>query len=410
LLFVLPLSAQASTRDANWREDLQYLWDNIQRHPDPFRSTSQADFEQMVSDLDAEIPNLTDEEIVVRLLQIVAALQDGHSWIAFQQSDYAFRYYPLHFYPFSDGVYVIEAAPEYADLVGARLVRIGETNAEQVVERLLLLAPHDNDSSRLVTLPMMLGIADILLGAGIIEDANQPGYVFERADGEQVTINPEPISLADFHTLIPVHWRLPEQEQPMSLSRVGEGFWWMYLEEEQAIYLQYNQTLSRSAVSGMTISSLVEELESALDTLAVNRLILDLRYNGGGDINTARPLRSFFSDNEFFHEPGNLIVLTGRNTFSAAVVFSLWLEQDVDPVFMGEPTGGKPLMFENARPITLPNSRLVGQISARARQDVDVSDTRQAIEPQLPIPPKSTDFFNGRDPVLEAALAYPDSP
>ena len=39
----------------------------------------------MVSDLDAAIPDLTDEQIVVRLFEIVAALEDGHSWIWFTQ-------------------------------------------------------------------------------------------------------------------------------------------------------------------------------------------------------------------------------------------------------------------------------------------------------------------------------------
>ena len=64
-------------------------------------------------------------------------------------------------------------------------------------------------------------------------------------------------------------------------------------------------------------------------------------------------------------------------------MFSLWLEHDVQPVFIGEPTGGKPLMFENAREITLPNSHLLGQIATRARHDVAANDPRQAVEPQV---------------------------
>ncbi len=389
---------------AAWREDLQFLWDKIQHHPDPFRTTAQATFEQMVSDLDTNIPTMTDEQIIVEMLKIVAALRDGHSSMWFQQDDYPFQYYPLHFYPFSDGVYVIEASPEYADLVGARLIQINGIETADVTEKLIPLEPRDNDSSGLVTLPMMLSLSDVLMGVGVIDDPAQPDYVLERADGEQITLNPPLISLSEYHDIIPVHWRLPQQDAPLSLSRVDEPFWWTTLDDDQVIYVQYNQVITRS--DDLTISKLRQALETELADKPITRFILDIRYNGGGDINTAAPLRSFFSNQPIFQRPGGLIVLIGRNTFSAATVFSLWLEKDVNPVFIGEPTGGQPHMFENAREFDLPNSRLHFQIATQARRDVDASDTRQTIAPKVGMVLSSADYFAGNDPVLDAALNF----
>ncbi|MBK8022462.1 MAG: hypothetical protein IPK19_13805 [Chloroflexi bacterium] len=148
------------------------------------------------------------------------------------------------------------------------------------------------------------------------------------------------------------------------------------------------------------------ELERALGAPEIERLILDIRYNPGGDLGTARGLHRLIQEDPRFQERGSLIVLTTRNTFSAAVVFSLWLQRDVQPVFIGEPTGGRPLMYENNRPVTLPHSRLVVYLSTRARSDVDASDTRTAIEPDRFIPLTAADYFAGRDPVLDAALAW----
>lgn len=399
-------NAAPTSADA-WRADLQFLWQNIRNvHPDPFRSTPQADFERMVSDLDTAIPELTDEQIVVRLFGIVAALKDGHSYFWFTGNDYPFRYYPLLFYPFSDGVYLIGAAPAQADLVGSKLVQIGDTSIDAVLERLLALAPHDNDSSRLVTIPMLLSMTDALLGTGITADADQPAYHLERPDGEPVTINPAPVDFAAYRAAIPVAWRLPARAEPLALSRLDESFWWTYLEADRTFYVQYNAVVRRDEATGTTLGALVDALDEAVTTLPLRRVILDMRYNGGGDINTALPLRDEITRTPFFRQPGSLIVLTGRNTFSAAVVFSLWLEQSVDPVFIGEPTGGKPLMFENARRMTLPNSRLTVQIATRARRDVDVSDPRQAVEPDVRVDPSAAAYFAAADPVLAAALAY----
>ncbi|MBI1256864.1 MAG: hypothetical protein GC204_05295 [Chloroflexi bacterium] len=412
LLPLQPLTAQAadSTRDADWREDAAFLWQQIQTiHPDPFRVTTQTAFEQMVSDLNAEIPTLSDAQIVVRLFEIIAALRDGHSWLGFQQTDYPMRYYPLYFYPFSDGLYLVQAAPDDADWVGARLIRIGTTDIMQVRQMLEPLAPRDNDFSGLVTLPMRLSNVDMLLGTGIITDADHAGYVLERTDGEQITLNPTPELFAQFSQPIPLQWRLPQAEKPLALSRVDEAFWWTYLDGDQVIYVQYNQVVSRSTSAPQTLSALRTELESALASGTIRRVILDLRYNAGGDINTARPLRSFFSGSDFFSVPGNLIVLTGRNTFSAGVVFSLWLEHEAAPIFMGESTGGRPPMFENAREITLPHSKLHGQIATQARHDYPGDDTRATIAPQVSVLLSSADYFNQLDPVLVAALAYTES-
>jgi C-terminal processing protease CtpA/Prc len=286
--------------------------------------------------------------------------------------------------------------------VGARLVRIGNHDTSEVTEQLASLAPRDNESSGLVTIPMMLNLADVLIGVGLIDDATQPGYVLERADGERITLNPTPVAYAEYSAVVPVQWRLPQRESPLSLSRVDEAFWWTTLDDDQVIYVQYNQMTSRSA--DLTISALRQALQTEMSGQPIRRLILDMRYNSGGDINTGAPFRSFFHDQPLFQQPGGLIVLIGRNTFSAGTVFSLWLEQDVNPVFIGEPTGGRPLMFENARQFTLPNSHLTFQISTRARHDVVASDTRQSIEPTAAIGLSSTDYFAGVDPVLDAAL------
>jgi len=406
-----PLAAQdttsqnTATRDANWREDLQFLWAKIQQmHPDPYRVTSQADFEQMVSDLDAQIPDLTDDQIVVGLLKMIAALRDGHSWIGLTQNPYPFHYYPLFFYPFSDGLVLIEAAPAYADAIGSRLVRIGSMDVAQVIETLQPLEPRDNDFSGLITLPMLIAMKDVLLGTGIISDADQPGYVLEQPDGTQITLNPAPVSQSVYNDAVPVPHRLPQQDVLLSRSRLDEAFWWTYLDDQQTIYFQYNQVINQSA--GKTISTLSQDLETALTAHPLRHLILDLRYNSGGDTHTATPLRNFFSDNAFFKTPGDLIVLIGRNTFSAGVVFSLWLEHDVQPIFMGEPTGGRPLMFENAREITLPNSQLLGQVATHARNDFAANDQRQAVAPQIEIALSSAEYFSAADPVLDAALAY----
>jgi hypothetical protein len=401
-----PLQSEDST--AAWREDLSYFWEKIVTiHPDPFRQHSQSDFEEKVAALDADIPNLTDEQIIVRMMEFVSMLEDGHSWFyPSGTEDYDFHFYPINFYEFSDGVYVLAATSDYEDAIGARLLSIGGTDIADLMPQLDRLATGDNEYSRLTNRTLMLNMPEILLGAGIISDTAQPSYVLEKPDGEQITLNPVQRPLSELNAAFPSFWLPTQREGTMSLARMNEGFWWTYLEAEQVIYFQYNQVFQQAANSDVTMLTVIRQLEEAFQTLPVQRFILDMRYNGGGNINTARGFLSFFKEEPFFQEPDTLIVLTGRATFSASVVFSLWLEQELNPVFMGEPTGGQPMMFENHRQDTLPNSGLQLLVATRARQDVPDDDTRRSVEPDVPLILSSEDYFADRDPVLQAALDY----
>jgi len=69
-----PLSAQ------DWRDDLQFLAAQMRlKHKSLFHSMTEAQFNQAVEKLEADIPRLNEDQIFVRLQQIMEMVQDGHS-------------------------------------------------------------------------------------------------------------------------------------------------------------------------------------------------------------------------------------------------------------------------------------------------------------------------------------------
>ncbi|MBK8022463.1 MAG: hypothetical protein IPK19_13810 [Chloroflexi bacterium] len=241
------LAQDSRTADstADWREDLENLMTAIGRHPDPYRYAPQTGFDALAAALDADIPVLPDAQIVVRMMEIVSLLQDGHSnFFPAIQRDFAFTLYPLVFYGFSDGVYLIDAAPEYADLVGARLVRIDATPVEDVLADLARLVPRDNDSGGRVLMPANLATAEVLLGLGVIDDPAQPRFLLDLPDGSQETINPAAIPSGEFLERFPRHFLLPVDESVLSRSRANQRLWSTPLNDGRVLYVQYNETQS----------------------------------------------------------------------------------------------------------------------------------------------------------------------
>lgn len=103
---------------AQWREDLQYLARELpKRHKNAFHNISREQFEEMVAELDQVIPTLEDYQIVVRMLEIIAKVGDGHTYV---HPPEWFNALPVRFYWFGDELRVTYAAESYKEALGAR--------------------------------------------------------------------------------------------------------------------------------------------------------------------------------------------------------------------------------------------------------------------------------------------------
>jgi hypothetical protein len=394
---------QNEAAQSAWREDLHLMYEKMQTtHPNLFWRTPEADFKQMVADLDADIPSLTDEQIKVRLMQIVA-LVDGHTQIGIFQPALDFHLYGLRLYTFSDGIYVVDAQPLYKEAVGKKLVSISSTDVDSVYQQVSTVAPHDNDTMLKLTSAFYMVVPEVLHAMGIVEDVDQPAFVVEDEKGQSLTINPKPLTLDEYlkwgnNTFI----TLPPNPDVLYLQhQYDETFWFTYLADSETLYIQYNEVRQTTA-SGKTMIQFVDELESFIKTNPIEQTILDVRHNPGGDNHFYPPLLRLLQQNETLNRPDKLYVIIGRMTLSAAVNFVTELEQSLHPIFVGEPTGEAPNLYGDTRPITLPNSKIQVDVSSLYWQKSTADDERLAIVPSISTPLSSTDYFNGRDPAIEA--------
>lgn len=396
---------QEESAQAAWREDLQVMWEGMQRiHPNLFWRMTAGEFEQAVTLLDADIPYLTDEQIKVRFIQI-AAMIDGHSQIGIFQKAVDFHLYGVRFYAFTDGIFVVDAQPEYQEAVGKRLVSIGSSPIEEAYPQIASVSIYDNEYMLKLTTAFTLAIPEMLRGLGITDSLDQPAYVVEDSSGKQLTINPTPLTLDEY-----LAWgggyfiTLPPNPDVLYLQhQYDEAFWFTYLEDSRTLYIQYNE-VQRTNASGKTLTRFADEVKAFTETTTIDRTIVDLRHNTGGDNRTYPPLLRLLQENPTFNTPGKLYVIIGRMTLSAATNFATELEQSLQPIFVGEATGEPPNLYADARAIILPNSQIQMMVSSHYIQKSSADDTRLMIEPSLPALLSASDYFSGHDPALEAIL------
>ena len=185
ILVAIPssLTAQTKLTPEQWREDLRFFAANMPKmHKNLFHSMTREQFDAAVKRLDERIPTLADHEILVELMRIVALVGDGHTSVRLLQSiDSA---YPLRLYLFKDGLYVRSAAPEYRDAVGARVLRVGNADAEQAMRAVSELTWRDNEMGIKALVPQLLVIPEILHALRLNSDLQKAEFVVEK-DGRQ---------------------------------------------------------------------------------------------------------------------------------------------------------------------------------------------------------------------------------
>ena len=84
--------------------------------------------------------------------------------------------------------------------------------------------------------------------------------------------------------------------------------------------------------------------------------VIDVRNNNGGNLDLLPPLTNVIKQFEQQNSASKIVVITGRNTFSAAQVFITLLNRDTHALFAGEPSSSSPNFVGEGNYIMLPYS------------------------------------------------------
>jgi C-terminal processing protease CtpA/Prc len=138
-----------------------------------------------------------------------------------------------------------------------------------------------------------------------------------------------------------------------------------------------------------------------LSQSGVQRLVIDLRLNGGGNSAILDPWITEIKSSPL-SKKGSLFVIIGRATFSSAIMNAVRLRKETAATLIGEPTAGKPNHFGEVRSFELPNSSITVSYSTKYFRESD--EDSPSLMPDMLVEQTSADYLAGRDPVLDAIM------
>jgi uncharacterized protein (TIGR03437 family) len=391
LLICAPARGFAITA-AQWQSDLQYLVSHLRStHPNLFFHVSAQDFNAAANDLNQRIPQLSDAQITVEIMKLVAMVGDAHT------SVYSpFPFLPIRFRWFSDGLFVNAAAPEYSRALGAKVIEIGNLPVKQAYDAVSTVISHENDHWVREMTETYLGTPEILASLGVTSGPGPVRYLFQDLSGARFEIQVSPSS-SD------LLWPPDSTNGIVPLWRWNYdlNYWFQYLPTTQTIYLAYSRC---EEMPDLSFADFLNQVLAFSRQQPVNHIVVDLRGNTGGDSRAFQPFLDLLSANPYLRSKVTAII--GQATISSGVMAASSLSYQFGIPLIGEPSGGDPFSYGNNARFNLQYSGLV--VSCSTKFFICYPGyTGDSLRPDVPVSMSSADYFARQDPFLLAAMVWP---
>ncbi len=384
ILCLATLCGHAQSRADMYREDLRYLVTTLpEKHIDPFTKISRSDFEKKAEGIASRIDTLGEETFFNELMMLVASVGDAHTMIA----NPGFNTYrlPVRFGAFQEGIFVTASA--LPGLMLARLAAINGVPVENVLERMTAIIADENASYIKLAQLYYLDNACLLKGLGIVESRMEIPCMFVTAAGDTVTAMLKPSPDADVKGAEQYSALLP-------YSQKG-NYWYCYDPEHKLLYFNYRKCAEEP---DRPFKEFNKELFGEVAKEKPEKLVVDLRYNGGGNSKILEPFLKRLKKS-YLNKEGKLYVLIGMQTFSSALLNAVQLEQDFHTVLVGQPTSGNLCHFGEVRSFLLPNTEAV--VSYSTKYFEMRKGCEGPLEPDVRVEYSIENLKQGRDEALQ---------
>ncbi len=421
-LTILPVTLPALAQSAQprgWTGDVQFLLAAIDSiHPDPYGKVSRDEWKAAAAALEEALPGMRYHEAVAGFARLVALAGDGHTRLGHVRLADHTRVelgllpgegfeliYPVAFEVFDDGLYALSTTEAYKAIFGKRVTAINGRPVPDVIEALRPFIAADNEMWILYMVPHYLSQPAYVHAAGITTQLGDPlQLTLTDADGTSLKLDIQSMAAEADATWVEADRYVGATTLLLPLYRqFDDNYELIYLDHSRTVYVRFRQV---SDEDEEPLNKFAQRLFQFVDSADVDRLVIDVRRNGGGNNYLIQPLVHGLIRADKINAPGKLFLIIDRGTFSAAISFVGEVERNTHALFVGEPTGSPVNQYGDSERVTLPASGLTVRIATLYWQPSDPRDERPWVVPDIPAPISFHDYMMHRDPALDVIHAY----
>lgn len=406
--------------DEQWIEDIDCVDRAIKyNHPDPFRKMTKEEWDESITNLKADLPNLTDMEIAFRIQALLSPIKDDHTNVnpislvsSYNKNveDYNdLLYFPINLTWFEDELRVSSVDKNNKDLLGAKLISINDISVSELLEKLHKCIPYDNNQSFKGNAQHIISTYDMLKFLKVVE--KQEGeFTFEMDNGEIITrkLIVSPYENIDFVSLdSKVKGMLVSKEKPEGES---DYYWAKHIEEDNILYFKINKFISagfdgENFTNTKDLPSFYDYTNKLIDLInssEFDKFVIDLRGNPGGNFDMIKYLLNHIETKTDIKANVKTYVLIDKDSRSATPISTVDIVNHLDATVIGEETGGNVNGYgysTSSKPITLPNSKINIMLSETFKNKIPGYEG--GYKPDFNISQRYDSYINGIDDCYE---------
>ncbi|MFZ1370200.1 MAG: tetratricopeptide repeat protein [Ferruginibacter sp.] len=398
---------------ADWQSDLRFLQHTVHtNYSFLFKNITAARFDAEADRLFDAIPTMQDHERMAGLARMVASFKYGHTDIGWRESPVKYHVAPVSFYWFSDGIYAEGTQKNYSNVLGAKLVKVEGIPVQKALESIKPLVPAENDQYFKAFGLDYLAIPEALHAQHITKELKKTvTYTFEK-DGKTFEQSFNAVDAFRFprkygFVTNDKDWVSSRNQNstPHYLKDLEKIYFYEYLPGSKTLYVRHSQVQDDPQEA---IPAFYKRVFDFIDKHDVERLVLDVRLNGGGNNYKIKPIVTGIIENKKINKPGKLFVIIGRRTFSACQNLVNELSNYTNALFVGEPTAENVNFYGDNRRVELPKTKTPVFLSFAWWQDKPQWENAPWLAPQLAVDMNFEEYRSNKDPILDACLSFSD--
>ncbi|GGF55174.1 S41 family peptidase [Alteromonas lipolytica] len=378
--------------EKQWREDINVYVKNLEQgHINLFHTVDKANFYKQLARLQEQLPKLSENEVLVKLMELTRTVDDGHT--SFPLWGPKLHKFPVKLIAIDQRLFVNEATINNQGLLKSELVSINGKPIKEIFNTLAKLVPFsENPYSTQVRVAQYLPMAEVLNGLGIIEPDYTARFTF-KSNGKIIRQDWLANVSQSFIKAEPLGTFKPQEK----LGVANKYLWFASSANKESVYVKFERYTSLDRMENFASSLL-----AFINKNQSKNLILDLRNNFGGDFFVGLKLAQHLVLADSLNWRSGIYVLINNVTFSAAMSNAAQFKSLLNAELVGEPTGAKPKGYQDMGEFTLPHSSRVVTYSKR-HYDFTGNSSR-ALFPDKLIKQEISDYLNNIDKQLQWIL------
>lgn len=380
--------------------------------------------EALLAELSARAADMSDARFVLGLAHIAAVSHNGHTTLLNPGWTAQFNRIPLKFLITSDGLFIGGADKANRDLIGKRVVSIDGARWP-VLQDAWRAYMGGNRGWRDQFIYYFIESPEILHAAGLaaspdsvtVDYANARGRVKSRRIAARTDL--PPLQGTEAYLPPPRALELSREgfggKPPLYLQDPATPFRFFAMPERNAAYVQFRANADFDGDAD--ISAFAKDVLAKLQAQRPRFIILDERFNLGGDLGTTRDLMNALGD--IVGPDGRVFILDSGRTFSAGIASAAYAKQAAGDraVIIGTAPGDNLEFWAEGDLVVLPNSKaafiygrqrhnyMTGCPEPDCHKPIQIHPIRiKTLEPDIEVEMSYADFSEGRDPLLNTAF------